>query len=105
MVEKAKSVLIVGFNTRPIAYSLNKAGYDVYVVDFFGDIDLYPCVKDSIIVIKKLGTNYSTMKYNYAEFLARFTMDLLQEYPEIDFIIIGSGLDDAFKERKSICLL
>jgi len=102
MVEKAKSVLIVGFNTRPLAYSLNEAGYDVYAVDFFGDIDLYPCVKDSIIVIKKLGTNYSTMKYNYAEFLAQFAKEMLHEHPKIDFIIIGSGLDDAFEERESI---
>jgi len=43
---KKKSVLVVGFNTRPLAYSLNKAGYDVYVVDFFGDLDLYPYVHE-----------------------------------------------------------
>ena len=102
MVEKAKSVLIVGFNTRPLAYSLYDAGYDVFTVDFFGDIDLYPCVKDSIIVTKKLGSNYSSIKHNYAEFLARFTIELLQEHPKMDFLIIGSGLDDAYEERKLI---
>ena len=102
MLKKAKNILVVGFNTRPLAYSLNKAGYDVFVVDFFGDIDLYPCVKDSIIVIKKLGSNYSTMKYNYTEFLTRFTIEMLDNHSNIDYLIIGSGLDDAFKERKTI---
>jgi len=102
MDEKAISVLVVGFNTRPLAYSLNEAGYDVYAVDFFGDLDLHPCVKDSIVVIKKLGSNYSTMKLNYAKYLASFTQELLQRHPEINYIIIGSGLDDAFEERKSI---
>jgi len=102
MIKKAKSVLIVGFNTRPLAYSLNKAGYDVFVVDFFGDIDLYPCVKDSVIISKRLGSNYSTMKENYSEFLARFSVEMLQEHLDIDYLIIGSGLDDAFKERQLI---
>ena len=102
MIKKAKSVLIVGFNTRPLAYSLNKAGYDVFAVDFFGDIDLYPCVKDSVIISKKLGSDYSTMKENYGEFLARFSIEMLQDHLDIDYLIIGSGLDDAFKERQLI---
>jgi len=56
MADKSISILVVGFNTRPLAYSLNEAGYDVYAVDFFGDLDLYPYVKDSIIIIKTLNT-------------------------------------------------
>ena len=54
MADESNSVLVVGFNTRPIVYSLNKAGYSVYAVDFFGDLDLYPYVDDSIIVMKEL---------------------------------------------------
>ena len=46
MKDRTKSVLVVGFNTRPLAYSLKIANYDVYAVDFFGDADLYPNVKD-----------------------------------------------------------
>ena len=53
MVEQIKTVLIVGFNTRPLAYSLKNSGYEVYAVDFFGDLDLYPNVKDCIILIKE----------------------------------------------------
>ncbi len=50
MVKKASSILVIGFNTRPLAYSLKRAGYRVYAVDFFGDEDLYPNVDDCIIV-------------------------------------------------------
>ena len=99
---KKKSVLVVGFNTRPLAYSLNKAGYDVYVVDFFGDLDLYPYVKDSIIVTKELNTRYSSIKNNYQQFLAHYTIDLLNKYPDIENLIIASGLDDHLEERKYI---
>ena len=97
-----KSVLIVGFNTRPLAYSLKNAGYEVYVVDFFGDLDLYPNIKDCIIVTKKLQTNYTLIKDRYSKFLAEFTLDLIQMYPKVNFILIGSGLDNSYKEREMI---
>jgi len=102
MAKKSQSVLVVGFNTRPLTYSLNKAGYDVYAVDFFGDLDLYPNVKDCLIVIKELETQYNMIKNKYSIFLANFTIDILQKYPNMEYIIIGSGLDDAFEEREVI---
>ena len=102
MVDNTKSVLVVGFNTRPLTYSLKKAGYDVYAVDFFGDLDLYPNVRDSFVLMKELGTDYSTIKDSYSKLLARFAIKMLNKYPEIDYLLIGSGLDDAFEERLSI---
>ncbi|TFG28929.1 MAG: ATP-grasp domain-containing protein [Promethearchaeota archaeon] len=102
MVKKSNSVLIVGFNTRPLAYSLNRAGYEVYAVDFFGDLDLYPNVRDCIIIIKKLRAKYNTIKETYSEFLVNFTIEMLQKYPSLENLIIGSGLDDAFDQRKRI---
>ena len=101
---KLKSVLVVGFNTRPLAYSLYKAGYQVYAVDFFGDLDLYPNVHECLIVTKKLGANYNyhLLKDKYSEFLASFSIELLRKHPNINYLIIGSGLDDNYNERKSI---
>ncbi|MGB5911895.1 MAG: ATP-grasp domain-containing protein [Promethearchaeia archaeon] len=99
---KKKSVLVVGFNTRPLAYSLNKAGYDVYVVDFFGDLDLYPYVKDFIIITKELSMRYNSIKNDYQQFLAHYTIDLLDKYPDIENLIIASGMDDHLEERKYI---
>ncbi len=102
MVVQQKSVLLVGFNTRPLAYSLNQAGYEVYAVDFFGDLDLYPNVKDSIIVMNRLQTNYSLLKDKYGDFLVEFAIELLKKHPDADYLLIGSGLDDAYKGRESI---
>jgi predicted ATP-grasp superfamily ATP-dependent carboligase len=99
---KEESVLVAGFNTRPLVYSLNRAGYEVYAVDFFGDLDLYPYVKDCLILTKKLSVNYDLVKNNYGEYLPILILELLDKYPEIKYLIIGSGLDDAIEERALI---
>lgn len=102
MVNKSNSVLVIGFNTRPLAYSLNKAGYDVYAVDFFGDLDLFPFVKDHIIVSKELNKNYHSLKEIYSKHLVQFGIKLYQNHQDVNFLLIGSGLDDAYEGRKLI---
>lgn len=102
MKNNPNSVLVVGFNTRPLAYSLNKAGYDVYAVDFFGDLDLYSHVKDCIIVMKELSGNYYSLKEKYSTYLANFAINLLHKHKNINFVLIGSGLDDAYNDRERI---
>ncbi len=99
---KEISVLVAGFNTRPLVYSLSRAGYKVYAVDFFGDLDLYPYVKDCLILTKKLNVNYELVKNNYSEYLPLLILELLGKYPEIGNLIIGSGLDDHIEERALI---
>ena len=99
---KEESVLVAGFNTRPLVYSLNRAGYDVYAVDFFGDSDFYPYVKDCLILTKKLSANYDLVKNNYSEYLPTLILELLDKYPDIQYLIIGSGLDDGIGERALI---
>jgi len=102
MNNKEESVLVAGFNTRPLVYSLHSAGYDVYAVDFFGDLDFYPLVKDSLILTKKLNTTYNLVKNNYNEYLPLLILELLEKYPDIKYLIIGSGLDDGIEERALI---
>ena len=102
MNNKENSVLVAGFNTRPLVYSLHRAGYDVYAVDFFGDLDLYPFVKDCLILTKKLSVNYEIAKSNYSEYLSLLILELLDKYPDIKYLIIGSGLDDGIEERALI---
>ncbi|MBY8988241.1 MAG: ATP-grasp domain-containing protein, partial [Candidatus Lokiarchaeota archaeon] len=102
MSNEQESVLVAGFNTRPLVYSLNRAGYEVYTVDFFGDLDLYPYVKDCLILTKKLSVNYDIIKNNYSEYLPILILELLDKYPEIKYLIIGSGLDDAIEDRALI---
>ena len=100
MFQKSKSVLVIGFNTRPLVLSLFNANYEVYAVDFFGDLDLHPIVKEAIIVIEELDTNYDLIKDLYHQYLIDFAIKLSDKHPKIDCMIIGSGLDDAFKERE-----
>lgn len=99
MSNKEESVLVAGFNTRPLVYSLNRAGYEVYAIDFFGDLDLYPYVKDCLILTKKVSVNYDSVKNNYSQYLPLLILELLEKYPKIEYLIIGSGLDDAIEER------
>ncbi|UCD01975.1 MAG: ATP-grasp domain-containing protein [Promethearchaeota archaeon] len=102
MVNYSNSVLVVGFNTRPLAYSLKKAGYDVYAVDFFGDLDLYPCVEDYIIVLKELSVKYGSLKEKYSKFLVDFALRLHRKHRDTKFLLVASGLDDAYEGRKLI---
>ncbi len=102
MVDITKSILVVGFNTRPLVYSLNKAGYDVFAIDFFGDLDLFPSVQESIIVMRELKRDYNSLKNNYSKHLAQFALKLYKKHHEIQFLLIGSGLDDAYEDRKLI---
>ncbi|MBY9005879.1 MAG: ATP-grasp domain-containing protein [Candidatus Lokiarchaeota archaeon] len=102
MFKNKKSILVVGFNTRPLVYSLYRAGFKVYTVDFFGDLDLYPYVEDYIIITKRTQIDYNNLKDNYKSYLIDFTFDLLEKYPNINYLLIGSGLDDSFIKRKLI---
>jgi len=48
-------LLVAGLNVRPVALSAVHAGYDVSVVDFFGDVDLTREVSD----VHSIGGEYS----------------------------------------------
>ncbi len=102
MNENKKCVLVVGFNSRPIVHSLHRSGHDVYAVDFFGDLDLLSHVIDSKIVIKEIGSDYECAKTIYHELLANFSISLMKKYPNINGVVIGSGLDDDIEERQEI---
>lgn len=102
MADKSISCLVVGFNTRPLAYSLNRAGYDVYAVDFFGDLDLFPYVNDSIVILQVLNSNYNSLKDKYSQYLVQYAIKLYYKHQDTHFFLIGSGLDDDYEGRKLI---
>ena len=47
---KGKQVGVIGFNARPIAQSLKRAGAETCVSDYWGDLDLKE-VSDSCIAV------------------------------------------------------
>ena len=100
MNNKEDSVLVAGFNTRPLAYSLNRAGFEVFAVDFFGDLDLYPYVKDCEIITEKLNSSYRLVKDNYSEYLPMLILELLENIEkalgEIRPYLLTDGGDISF---------
>jgi uncharacterized protein len=102
MERTSNSILVIGFNTLPLVHSLKQIGFEVFVVDFFGDLDLYPLVKDSIIITEELEAGYDFLKDKYSTFLTSFAIKLLKKNPSIRYFIISSGLDDAYDEREKI---
>ncbi|MEM2934283.1 MAG: ATP-grasp domain-containing protein [Methanocellales archaeon] len=73
-----KKVLIMGFNSRPIACSAKRAGYLVYAVDGFRDIDLERCAEDCL-----------TFKGKPTVAIAREAVEKFK----FDFLVIGSGFE------------
>jgi len=102
MVKKRKKVLVSGFNARPLSKSLYNANYEVYTVDFFGDSDLYPYVRDCLVISNELKSNFQKLKLGYSDVLANLTIQMIEKYSDLDYLIIGSGLDDNIIGRKKI---
>lgn len=102
MVKKKKKVLISGFNARPLSKSLYNANYEVYAVDFFGDSDLFPYIKDALIITKELKNNFQKLKLIYSDVLTDLTLQMIEKHPHLDYLIIASGLDDNIIGREKI---
>ena len=85
-----ENVLVVGANTRPIACSLKKLGYNVFSVDYFCTKDLKPCTDSLKCVLSQIP--YASC----GRFSLNFDEDYLAELATLlvdvsDFIICCSG--------------
>jgi predicted ATP-grasp superfamily ATP-dependent carboligase len=91
--------LIIGFNSRPIAISAKKAGYQVAVIDFFGDQDLKIAVDDVFSVLwQRPGHPLMRQLVRPAQEYLMSLADIMLEEQEIVGILQGSGLDDYFED-------
>ncbi|MGZ7135178.1 MAG: ATP-grasp domain-containing protein [Methanobacterium sp.] len=97
-----KNVLVVGTNTRPVACSAKKMGYNVYSVDYFCTSDLVRCSDYLRCMLTQLP--FETCG-NYAD---KYDPDLLQQFAdevvdEVDYILCSSGaLPENFPKSKII---
>jgi len=85
-----ENVLVVGANTRSVACSLKKLGYNVYSADYFCTKDLIPCTDSLKCVLSQLP--YASC----GQFSLNFNEDYLAELAILlvdiaDFIICCSG--------------
>lgn len=90
-----KKVGVIGFNARPIAASLNRAGAETYVSDYWGDPDLKEVSTDCIAVLSPVPGLRQRQPLDLPLHLSLIDNFLhLTEDVELDFIVIGSGFDD-----------
>lgn len=71
-----RKVLIIGNSVRNIACSAKKAGYIVYALDLFGDVDMKKCANKA-----QLLENTSELK------------EMVESFGDVDAIITGSGFE------------
>jgi len=95
--DEVRNILIVGVDTVFAAASAKKASYNVYVADYFGDIDLKHVCRDFMAVIEqKEGKSCGRIMWNFKpEAFLQMAKNLVKKH-NIDAILLSSGLDDYF---------
>lgn len=94
---ETQNLLVVGIDTVSIANSAKKAGYEIYVADYFGDMDLRRvCSGFKAVVKQKRGKSCGRMEAKFKpEAFLKIAKSLFEKY-KIDAILLSSGLDDDF---------
>ncbi|MFX1564746.1 MAG: ATP-grasp domain-containing protein [Promethearchaeota archaeon] len=101
-----ETVLVVGFNVRPMARSAKKAGYRVLAVDFWGDLDLSEWAdKHTAILHQQPNERPDRPKGPTADSLVIGTQHLLEKHGPVDFILAGGGFDDQPKAWENLSKL
>ena len=91
-----KRALITGLDLVPLARSARKAGYEVFAVDYFGDVDLQRlCVGVKSIIKQWRGKScgYVSKDFN-SERLLRLIEKVWKGW-RIDFLLFSSGFEDS----------
>ncbi|MFX1510234.1 MAG: ATP-grasp domain-containing protein [Promethearchaeota archaeon] len=90
-----ESILVVGFNVRPLARSAKKAGYRVLAVDFWGDLDLSEWADEQIAILHQQPDERPDRPIRpTADSLVMGAQQLLEDYGPVDMIIACGGFDD-----------
>ncbi|MFX0077929.1 MAG: ATP-grasp domain-containing protein [Candidatus Hermodarchaeota archaeon] len=89
------SVLVVGFNVRPLARSAKKAGLKVLAVDFWGDLDLIQWADEQLAVLdQQPNQRPDRPQISTADALVNGVQQLLEKAGPVDHIIASGGFDD-----------
>ncbi len=92
---QGKKIGVIGFNARPIASSLKRAGAETYVSDYWGDLDLMDVSDSCIAILSSIPGMRQRQPLNKPlhQILLDNFIELTRDI-DIDYIIIGSGFDD-----------
>jgi len=77
-VSRLRSVLVVGYNARVMACPASRAGYEVYSLSHYDDLDLLKCVKKNFTFSGDLPTDITPW------------LDRV----DVDRVVLGSGFED-----------
>jgi len=95
MEKEIRSLLIIGLDVTSLAKSANRAGYDVYSVDYFGDTDLRKvCRESSSVIVQQKNESYGRLSAKFdPENLLKLAKTLSRKH-KIDGAVLSSGLED-----------
>lgn len=97
-VKEVQNLLVVGVDTVSVVASAKKAGYNVYVADYFGDMDLRGLCSDFEAVIEqRAGKSCGNILSNFKPEKFLEMAKNLRKLHSIDGILLSSGLEDCFE--------
>ena len=99
-----KTLLLVGVDNSSLAYSVKKAEYKAFTVDYFGDHDTRVLSDGFVSVIdQKPGASSGRLEENYSpESLLRVFESMIEHEHEFYGTLLSSGLDDSFNVLEKI---
>ena len=81
-----QNILVIGFSTRNIVCSARRAGYNVYSIDAFRDLDLQECAYASVLLEFRTAEKFHQLDFSKI----KVKMDSFEL--KFDAIVLGSGL-------------
>lgn len=91
-----QNVLVVGIDIVALALSARRAGYNVFGVDFFGDLDLREACEDNLsIVAQEAGESCGRIDRDYSPSRLLGLVKKLLAKHRIDAAMFASGLEDS----------
>ena len=90
------TVMVIGFNIRPVACLSKQLGFRVIAVDFWGDLDINNCADALFTILQQKSGEQIKPDFDKpcSELLVDLAEKTAEQFREIDYILIGSGLDD-----------
>jgi predicted ATP-grasp superfamily ATP-dependent carboligase len=90
------TVMVVGFNSRPVACLATQLDLRVIAVDYWGDLDIRNCTDGLLTVLQQKHGEH--LRHDFKKPLCELLVDLAERgsdrFGAVDFILLGSGLDD-----------
>lgn len=89
------NLLAIGLDVAPLVTSINRAGYNAYSIDYFGDSDVKRICKESFSIITQIeGQSCGRLEDDFnPEKLLQLFYKMIKIH-RIDGILLASGLED-----------